>query len=92
MTYTRTQVYLTPEDHRRLSERAKKQGKPLTALLREIVADYLRRGPESDAERSFDAIVGIVEDGEPTDVARDGRGALREAREERSRKKLGRDR
>ena len=92
MSYTRTQVYLEPEDHRRLSERAKKEGKPLTALLREIVADYLRRDPEGDAVRGFDAIVGIAGDGDETDVAHDEREALRDARDERARKKLGRDR
>lgn len=51
--------------------------------------ESVRRDPEADADRGLDAIVGIVEDGEPTDVARDGREVLREAREKRSRRKLG---
>lgn len=88
MSYTRTQVYLDPEDHARLAERARAQGKSLTALLRELVSDYLARGPE-ESTRGFDALIGVA-DGPPSDVAADESRYLDEAREARLRKKLGR--
>jgi predicted DNA-binding protein len=87
MAYARTQVYLDPEDHARLVARAREQGKSMTALLREIVAAYLREGPE-DGRRGFDAILGVV-DGDPTDIAESSADELALAREARLRKKLG---
>lgn len=91
MGYTRTQVYLDPEDHRRLSEAAKKQGKPLTALLRDIVHRYLRERPDGASSRGLEALIGIAgEDGDATDVAADLDEYLDRARTERAQRKLGR--
>jgi hypothetical protein len=88
MTIKRTQVYLDADDHRRLGERARKEGKSMTALLREMVARYLDEGPETAPGRGFDAIVDLAAS-TITDVASKEREYLDEALERRMRKKLG---
>jgi hypothetical protein len=91
MGYTRTQIYLDADDHRRLSEAAKKQGKPLTGLLREIVHRYLREGPDATATRGLEPLIGIAGgDGKETDVETNESAYLEDARAARARKKLGR--
>jgi predicted HicB family RNase H-like nuclease len=43
MAKKRTQVYLDPEVHRRLKERAKEEGVSLAELIRRMAKDYLRK-------------------------------------------------
>lgn len=40
-SYTRTQVYLDPDDHRRLQRLAAERGHSMTDLVREAVAHYI---------------------------------------------------
>ena len=71
MKYQRTQVYLDPDDHRKLREEAQRRGISLAAVLREIAGAHVR---ESSApyrtEKSWDALIGICGEGEPSDIAR----------------------
>jgi hypothetical protein len=45
---TRTQIYLTEEQRRRLDERGHREGRPLASLIREAVDRYLEIAPEAD--------------------------------------------
>lgn len=45
MSATRTQVYFTQEQRRRLDERAAREGKTLAALVREAVDAYVTERP-----------------------------------------------
>jgi hypothetical protein len=87
MRYLRTQIYLDPEDHRRLVEEAHERGVSLAALIREIVSESRREqlGPSS---RGFGDLIGIVREG-PTDVAREADELRDAALEARLGKKLG---
>jgi hypothetical protein len=50
----RTQIYLTPGQREKLSERAKRQGRTMADVIREAVDDYLARGTVDDIlERTF---------------------------------------
>lgn len=88
MSYKRTQVYLDPEDHRRLVETSKRRGVSLTSLVRDIVASYVRQGSAARVPKGFDAIVGLS-DADPTDVAKDEQSVREAALEERLQRKLG---
>lgn len=88
MKYTRTQLYLEPDEHRALREEAARRGVSLTALVREIVAGW-RKGDEPGAT-GFDAIIGLIDVGPETDVASDEERYRHEALERRMEKKLGR--
>ncbi|MFW5924546.1 MAG: CopG family transcriptional regulator [Myxococcota bacterium] len=91
MGYARTQVYLDPEDHQRLREEARKQGRSMTDLLREIVHEYVRTGMARSEPQGFDSIIGVTgDDAAPTDVSTREQEYLDEAQERRLRKKLGR--
>ncbi|MGC9075535.1 MAG: CopG family transcriptional regulator [Candidatus Bipolaricaulaceae bacterium] len=61
----RTQIYLEPELHRRLKERAKEEGISLAELLRRIARDYLRKGTSPE---DYLSIVGLGKSGR-TDVS-----------------------
>ena len=88
MRYTRTQVYLEPDDHRRLVEEAKKRGVSLAALIRDIVSTFnADRYPPR--RRGVEALIGIAHGGEPTNIASDEEDYRAEALERRLRKKLG---
>jgi hypothetical protein len=89
MRYTRTQVYLDPDDHRRLVDEARARGISLAALIREIVSEFTRG--RRRASSSFDSIIAIVKTGEPSDIARFQDEYMREALERRLAKKMGRD-
>jgi hypothetical protein len=52
MSATRTQVYFTPEQRRRLDARAAKEGKTLAQLVREAVDAYT-----ADASSELDAVL-----------------------------------
>jgi len=45
MVKKRTQIYLDPEVHRRLKERAKEEGISLAELIRRIARDYCAKRP-----------------------------------------------
>ncbi len=47
MSATRTQVYFTEEQRRKLDERAKREGKTLAKVVREAVDGYLAQEPPS---------------------------------------------
>lgn len=88
MTYQRTQIYLEPDDHRRLLEEARARGISLASLLREIVARHLQQ-KGTPVQKSFDALIGIVDAPGSTDVARDRMAYRSEALETRYRRKMG---
>ena len=58
MPSTRTQVYLTVEQRRRLDERGRHEGRALAALVREAVDAYLSASPDpgDTLERTFGAL------------------------------------
>lgn len=60
-----TQIYLEPEVHRRLKERAKEEGVSLAELLRRIAKDYLRK---EFSQKEYLAIVGLGKSGQ-TDIS-----------------------
>jgi predicted DNA-binding protein len=47
MSATRTQVYFTEEQRRRLDERGQREGRPMAALVREAVDRYLEAWPDA---------------------------------------------
>ncbi len=61
MQYTRTQVYLDPDQRRVLQEEARRKGLSMAELLRRIIDEHLRpkRKPNREAYLS---IVGMGED------------------------------
>lgn len=61
MPSTRTQVYLTDEQRRRLDTRSRREGRSLAHLIREAVDEYLR-DETPDAEASLDATFGTLPD------------------------------
>jgi len=81
MKYKRTQIYLGPEDHRDLIEQARARGVSLAGLLREIVSAWT--GGATPSASGFDALIGLVDEGEETDVARRQAEYKREARQRR---------
>ena len=87
MPYVRTQIYLDPDDHRRLSDEAHARGMSLTALIRQIVSGFTR-GSAPLRPEGFASLIGVVV-GEPTDVVRDEDAYRVAAADERLRKKLG---
>ena len=60
MAKKRIQVYLDPEMHRRLKERAKEEGISLAELIRRMARDYLRK---KASPRDYLAIMGLGESG-----------------------------
>ena len=64
MNYVRTQVYLLPQQHKRLKEAARRQKMTMTALLRQIVDEYLEQMQEMPSERDYLAIVGLGASGQ----------------------------
>lgn len=66
----RTQIYLHPEQHRALLNEAAKKGVSLAELIRQIVAEHLKRQAKSPAapKEVFLRIVGIGASGK-TDIS-----------------------
>ncbi|MGH2792820.1 MAG: CopG family transcriptional regulator [Actinomycetota bacterium] len=89
MTFQRTQIYLDPDQHRKLIEEAASRGVSLAALLRDLVREHLDGLGTPAGEKSFDAITGIVDLDQPTDLVGDWDAAMSEAMQERYRKKSG---
>jgi metal-responsive CopG/Arc/MetJ family transcriptional regulator len=75
MAKKRTQVYLDPEVHRRLKERAKEEGVSLAELIRRIAKDYLRK---ETAPKDYLTIVGLGQSGK-TDIAEKHDNSLAES-------------
>jgi len=69
MAVTKTTVYLTPADYRRLKALARASGRPTAALVREAVAEYAQRHSPGARARSVGA-------------GRSGRGDVAERAEE----------
>jgi metal-responsive CopG/Arc/MetJ family transcriptional regulator len=65
MAKRRIQIYLDPEVHQRLKERARAGGISLSELIRRMAKDYLRR---EAAPKDYLAIVGLGQSGK-TDIA-----------------------
>ena len=59
MRYQRTQVYLDPEEHRRLVREAAERGLSLAEHIRRLVASRAAETGTAYDVRSFDGIVGI---------------------------------
>jgi hypothetical protein len=64
MAATRTQIYLTAEQRARLDALGRQAGKPLAALVREAVDEYLDHA-RSDPRRALDATFGALPQLEP---------------------------
>jgi hypothetical protein len=62
MGATRTQVYLTKEQRRRLDIRGKREGKTLAALVREAIDAYLANEKPVDVRAMLDRTFGIAPD------------------------------
>jgi len=58
MASTRTQVYLTAEQRRRLDVLAQRRGKSVAALVREAVDAYLSGSPAADVEAALASTFG----------------------------------
>jgi hypothetical protein len=88
MKFQRTQIYLDPDDHRRLTDEAHRRGVSLAALLREIIRERLAprssRGPHG-----WDDLIGIIDWGEPTDIALHEGDYRADTLDARFRKKMG---
>lgn len=61
MASTRTQIYLTEPQRRRLDERQRREGKSLAAVVRETIDAYLT-GPAEDVDRALDETFGRLPD------------------------------
>lgn len=59
MGATRTQIYLTDEQRRKLDARRKREGKTLAAVIREAVDAYLERPDLKTYKAILDATFGI---------------------------------
>lgn len=90
MRYLRTQIYLDPEDHRRLVEEARERGVSLTALIREIVSSFTRERRPQRA-RGLESLIGFA-GGDATNVAHEEKDYREVALEGRLQRKLGRKR
>jgi len=65
MAKRRIQIYLDPEVHQRLKERAREEGISLSELIQRMAKDYLRK---EASPKDFLAIVGLGQSGK-TDIA-----------------------
>jgi macrodomain Ter protein organizer (MatP/YcbG family) len=65
MAKRRIQIYLDPEVHQRLKERARAEGISLSELIQRMAKDYLRK---EASPKDFLAIVGLGQSGK-TDIA-----------------------
>jgi metal-responsive CopG/Arc/MetJ family transcriptional regulator len=65
MAKRKIQIYLDPEVHQDLKERAREEGISLSELIRRMAKDYLRK---EAAPKDYLAIVGLGQSGK-TDIA-----------------------
>ena len=61
MPATRTQIYLTVEQRRRLDQRGRRTGAPLAAMIREAVEAYLA-DDKPDVDKALAESFGILPD------------------------------
>jgi len=73
MGATRTQVYLTPEQRRRLDALRRREDRTLAELIREAVDRYLQEEP-ADAEKALKATFGALPELDVPDRAEWDRG------------------
>jgi predicted DNA-binding protein len=59
MPSTRTQIYLTDDQRRRLDARGRRSGAPLARMIREAVDAYLA-DEEPDTDAALDATFGVL--------------------------------
>jgi hypothetical protein len=64
MPSTRTQIYLTDDQRRRLDARGRRTGAPMARLIREAVDAYLA-DDRPDAQAALDETFGTLPDLEP---------------------------
>lgn len=62
MGATRTQIYLTREQRRKLDERRRREGKTLAAVVRDAVDGYLARPDLKAVKAILDSTYGIDPD------------------------------
>jgi hypothetical protein len=74
MPSTRTQIYLTEDQRRRLDVRAKRTGAPMARMIREAVDAYLA-DDRPDVQAALDETFGTLPDLEPPDRDEWDRGA-----------------
>lgn len=68
MMYKRTQIYLDPEEHRRLVREAAERGLSLTEYLRRVIGNRTAERSAPYDTRSWVGLFGIVDSG-PRDTA-----------------------
>lgn len=91
MRYQRTQVYLDPEEHRKLTREARERGISLAALMREIVSIHVgEQAPRYGSAKGWDAIIGIVDEVEPSDIVAGWDDIMDDVADHIYRKKMGR--
>ena len=59
MAATRTQIYLTERQRRRLEQRQRREGKSMAAVIREAIDAYLT-DPPVDLDRALDETFGTL--------------------------------
>jgi hypothetical protein len=70
------QVYLTPDQHAALQEEARRSGRSMTGVVRDLIDDHLRNGrPPTD----LSDLAGTADFGYPTNIAEDKERMLDEA-------------
>jgi hypothetical protein len=77
MTRQALQVYLTPDQHQILSDEARRSGRSMTEVIRQLIDKHLRgaAAPPTD----FSDLVGAAHIGKPINVAEDKDRMIREA-------------
>jgi hypothetical protein len=60
MGSTRTQIYLTDEQRRRLDARSRREGRSLAALIRDAIDRYLGDQDPSDVQAALDGAFGAL--------------------------------
>ncbi len=60
MPSIRTQIYLTPEQRRRLDERGKREGRSLAALVRDALDVFLSADAAVDREGALSSTFGTL--------------------------------
>jgi hypothetical protein len=70
------QIYLTPEQHMALADEARRSGRSMTQVVRDLIESHLCNGlPPTD----LSDLVGVADVGHPTNIAEDKDRMLDEA-------------
>lgn len=62
MAATRTQIYLTADQRRKLDELRSREGKSLAQVIREAIDAYLGHRSDTDIEKALEETFGIAPD------------------------------